>query len=192
MVPVRRAHAEPVYQSARIEGHMGMRKLILVASVLAASGAVAQGLPKFEFRGLTVSSTAAQHQSILNKCEAYFNAQGCKLKDANVAGVLAFPEAMFQNSDGQLMEIRGTIARYNYATLEQGFIDKWGKPSERIEQEVQNGFGAKLTIPINVWTFEEGKMTLTGPDFRGQGSWHFRTHQRQAYLDGLEKPKKDF
>lgn len=169
-----------------------MRKAMLAASALVAGSASAQTLPTFEFRGLTVSSTAPQSQNILNKCEKYFNAQGCKLKDANVAGVLAFPEAMFQNSDGRLMEIRGTVARYNYATLEQGFIDKWGRPSERIEQEVQNGFGAKLTIPISVWRFAEGKMTLTGPDFRGKGSWHFRTHQRQAYLDGLQAPKKDF
>ena len=169
-----------------------MRKVILVVGALAATSAAAQSLPTFEFRGLTVSSTAVQHQSMLNKCEKYFNAQGCKLKDANVAGVLAFPEAMFQHSDGTLMEIRGSIARYNYATLEQGFIAKWGQPNDRVEQAVQNGFGAKLTIPISEWRFAEGKMTLIGPDFRGQGSWHFRTHQRQAYLDGLNAPKKDF
>jgi hypothetical protein len=76
-----------------------MRKLIIAASALVASNATAQGLPKFEFRGLTVASTAPQHQSVLNKCEKYFNAQGCKLKDANVAAVLAFPEAMFQHTD---------------------------------------------------------------------------------------------
>lgn len=168
-----------------------MRRMMLAVGALVTSSAVAQSSPTFEFRGLTVSSTAPQHESILNKCEKYFNAQGCKLKDANVAGVLAFPEAMFQDSDGTLMEIRGTISRYNYGTLEQGFISKWGPP-ERVEENVQNGFGAKLTIPISVWKFAEGNMTLTGPDFRGQGSWHFRTHQRQAYLDGLRAPKKDF
>lgn len=169
-----------------------MRIMLLAAVALVASSASAQALPTFEFRGLTVSSTIPQHENILNKCEKYFNAQGCKLKNADVAGVLALPEAMFQNSDGTLMEIRGSIAHYDYSTLEQGFINKWGPASERVEQEVQNGFGAKLTIPISVWKFAEGNMTLTGPDFSGQGSWHFRTHQRQAYLDALQAPKKDF
>lgn len=169
-----------------------MRLPILVVCLLGATGASAQTLPSFEFRGMTTRSTAAQHQDVLQRCERYFNAQGCKLKDMNVAGVLAFPEAMFRDSDGTLEEIRGTISRYNYPTLERGFIDKWGEPTLHSEETLQNGFGATLVIPTSVWRFSEGEMTLIGPNFRGDGSWHFRTHARQTYLDGLRAPQADF
>lgn len=169
-----------------------MRGIFALVGLLVATSAMGQDMPHFEFRGMTAESTVDQHQEILSKCEKYFNAQGCKLKDMNVAGVLAFPEAMFANSDGKLMEIRGSISRHNYQTLNQGYIAKWGKPKIYTEEVAQNGFGAKLTIPLSIWKFAEGDMTLIGPNFRGDGSWHFRTHARQAYLDNLSAPKADF
>lgn len=172
-----------------------LRKLQLVAGLWLLSvsmGAAAETDRTFEFRGLTVASKAEQHRDMLQKCAAYLNAQGCKLKNQEVAGVLAFPEAMFRDSDGTLEEIRGSVSRLSYATLLEGFTAKWGKPDQHQESEFQNGYGAKIVIPTSVWEFSEGRMTLTGPDFRGNGVWHFRTHARQAYLDGLRAPKRDF
>ncbi len=169
-----------------------MRGATLIAGLLLTAAVSAQELPRFDFRGMTTDSTAEQHRDILQKCEKYMNLQGCKLKDMDVAGVLAFPEAMFRHSDGKLDEIRGSISRHYYDTLNQGFIAKWGAPTVYTEETVQNGYGAELVIPMSVWKFAEGDMTLIGPSFRGQGSWHFRTHQRQAYLDGLRAPKADF
>ena len=106
--------------------------------------------------------------------------------------MLAFPEAMFRNSDGNLDEVRGRVSHYSYATLLEGFTAKWGNPDSHFENEFQNGYGAKIVIPTSAWEFSEGRMILIGPDFRGDGVWHFRTHARQAYLDGLSAPKSDF
>lgn len=169
-----------------------MRRFLIGLGILVSTHALAGEPVAFEFRGLTVESTSAGSADILQKCEAYFNSQGCKLVDAHVAGTLSFPQAMFANSTGKMEELRGTVYGDSYETIRAGFIQKWGEPTSYVEESVQNGYGATKKIPVSVWKFADGELTLIGTDFRGDGEWHFRTFARQAYLDGLKKPKADF
>ena len=156
-----------------------------------ASTAMAQNAPTFDFKGIAATDSYEQHKTAFQKCEKYFNFQGCKFKDREVAGVLAFPEAGWTD-DGRLVLIRGTVAEFNYRTLVEGFRQKWGAPDLYTEIDAQNGYGAKIKIPVSVWNFVEGEMKLTGPSFRTDGRFEFVTHERKAYLEGLDKPKADF
>lgn len=148
-------------------------------------------LPNFEFKGVKATDTYDQHAAEFQKCEKYFNFNGCRFKAGEVAGVLVGPEAGW-GTDGKLMTIRASFADFSYDKINAGFQQKWGKPDAYTEIEAQNGFGAKIKIPTSVWHFAEGDMTLIGPDFRHDCSFAFRTHAYQAYLDSLDKPKADF
>lgn len=169
-----------------------MKKLLWSVGALSlASGAAAKDLPSFDFKGIQATDTYAQHQGAFRKCDKYFNFNGCKFDDQEVAGVLSFPEAGWAD-DGSLQLIRGNFSSYNYDKIEAGFKAKWGEPDIYAVDTIQNGFGATLNIPYSVWKFAEGEMRLTGPDFRREGSFEFLSHARMAYLEGLERPKADF
>jgi hypothetical protein len=170
-----------------------MRKLVIgLLGLSLATVAQGQGATRsFDFKGIKAGDTYDQHTAEFRKCDKYMNFNGCRFKDAQVAGVYVGPEAGW-GFDGKLMTIRGNFQDFSYDKIDAGFQQKWGKPDAYTEVEVQNGYGAKIRIPTSVWHFAEGDMTLIGPDFRHGCSFAFRTHAYQAYLDGLEKPKADF
>lgn len=170
-----------------------MRLWILgtLALSVAAAAQAHDALRSFDFKGIKASDRYEQHKDAFQKCSKYMNFNGCRFKDIMVAGAIVGPEAGWA-PDGSLVLIRASFADSSYERIDEGFRAKWGEPDAYVEQQVQNGFGAKLTIPVAKWKFAEGEMTLIGPDFRRSGSFEFQTHARKAYMDSLSKPKADF
>jgi hypothetical protein len=170
-----------------------MRLWIFVAVALSVTAAAqAERLPRhFDFKGITANDRYDQHKSDFERCDKYMNFNGCRFKDPMVAGAPVSPEAGWA-SDGSLVLIRASFSSSNFERINEGFRAKWGEPDTYVEQQVQNGFGAKLTIPVAVWKFAEGEMSLIGPNFRHTGSFEYQSHARKLYMDGLKKPKADF
>lgn len=165
----------------------------LVGLALIGSGpALTPNLPHFDFKGVKPTDTRAMHEASINKCDRYFQADGCTLKDGKVAGVSVNPRFMFADDGSGLRRIRGDFIGTNYPVLLASFKAKWGEPTRETETTVQNGYGATLRIPEATWEFVEGVMIITGPGFKGWGNIHYKSRAVMAAEDEAAKPKVDF
>lgn len=168
-------------------------RIVLLGLALFGSGpAFASGLPHFDFKGVKPADTRAMHQAAIAKCDRYFEADGCTMKDEKVAGISVNPRFMFADDGSGLRRIRGNFLGTNFPVLLSSFKAKWGQATSETEQTVQNGYGATLSIPEATWEFVEGVMTITGPDFKGWGNIHYRSRVVMAAEDEAAKPKVDF
>ena len=168
-----------------------MKRLAFGILALAYIGAAhATTLPPFEFKGMKATDLRSQHEDMWKKCEKYFSAWGCALKDNEVGGVLAFPQVGWDD-EGHMVWLRGTVSASSYITLREAFTTKWGSPTRAV-LSAQNAYGANVDIEILVWKFAEGNMTLTSPGFSRSSAWAWHSTAHQVYLDNLHKPKQDF
>jgi hypothetical protein len=168
-----------------------MKRLAFGVLALVLSGAAhAAALSSFEFKGMKATDMRSQHEGMWKKCEKYFSAWGCDLKDSQVGGVLAFPQVGWDDQ-GHMVWMRGTVSASSYSTLKEAFTTKWDSPI-RVVQSAQNGFGAKIDVETLVWKFSEGNLTLNSPGFSRSSEWAWHSNAYQAYLDNLHKPKQDF
>jgi hypothetical protein len=147
----------------------------------------------FEFKGIRATDTLEAHRAEFAKCDKYFLAQGCVPKDTAVGGVTMFDlEVLFADDGSGVSQIRSDFAARSYDTLVAAFTIKWGKPNASAVSSIQNGFGAKLDVPIANWKFNEGTMTLRGGDFQGYARMEFMSNAEKARIEALDKPKVDF
>lgn len=166
--------------------------VLLGLALIGSAQASTAGLQHFDFKGVKPTDTRAMHQPKIEKCERYFKADGCTFKDKTVAGIPLNPKFMFADDGSGLRRIRGDFLASSYPVLLSSFKAKWGEPTAHTNATVQNGYGATLTIPSTTWEFVEGVMTITGPDFKGWGSIHYRSRAVMEAEAEAAKPKVDF
>lgn len=169
-----------------------MNTFLLALALFGTAQSTPSGLQHFEFKGVKPADTKAMHAGRIAKCDRYFQADGCTLKDDKVGGISVNPRFMFADDGSGLRRIRGDFIGANYPVLLASFKAKWGSPSKESETVVQNGYGATLRIPDATWGFVEGEMTITGPDFKGWGQIHYRSRSVIAAEVQASRPKVDF